>query len=210
MGSHIPDQAGNPLNIEPTGNLIENNYIGIDAAGTKALGNGASGVYDAGSGNTYGGTTAGLGNVISGNKAGGLKAGGSITIEGNYIGTDATGNVALGNRGLSGIDTSQDIGGAPVLSTSSRTTWSRATFGRGSTWTQSSQESQATYTIANNLDRDQRRRDRGAWGTAVLGSWSRRIRERLDPGQRDLRECRGLGVLAVHRPGAARTWSRET
>ncbi len=39
MVSIIPDQAQNPLNIEPTGNRIENNYIGIDAAGTKALGN---------------------------------------------------------------------------------------------------------------------------------------------------------------------------
>ena len=36
-----PDQTMNPLNITPTGNLIENNFIGIDAAGTKALANSA-------------------------------------------------------------------------------------------------------------------------------------------------------------------------
>src|SRR5262249_8925957 len=79
-----------------TGNLIENNYIGVDASGTKALAN-LVGVRDNGSGNTYGGTLAGAGNVISGNSFGGIKSDGSITIEGNFIGTDATGNVALGN-----------------------------------------------------------------------------------------------------------------
>jgi CSLREA domain-containing protein len=57
-GISIPDQAGNPLKVEPTGNLVENNYIGIDAAGNTALGNFNVGVNDSGSGNTYGGTTA--------------------------------------------------------------------------------------------------------------------------------------------------------
>ena len=66
-GVYVPDQAANPLNIEPTGNVIENNFIGLDAAGTKAIGNEYAGVEDFGSGNTYGGTAAGLGNVISGN-----------------------------------------------------------------------------------------------------------------------------------------------
>ncbi len=94
-GVEIPEN--NPLNITPTGIVVENNFIGIDAAGTKALANGQAGVADFGSGNTYGGTTAGLGNVISGNAAGGLKSTGSITILGNFVGTDATGNVALGN-----------------------------------------------------------------------------------------------------------------
>ena len=47
--------------------------------------------------NTFGGTTAASVNVISGNNEGGIKSTGSITIEWNDIGTDATGNVALGN-----------------------------------------------------------------------------------------------------------------
>ena len=100
-GVYVPDQASNPLNIAPTGNVIENNIIGLDATGTKAIENHSSGVYDSGSGNTYGGTTAGLGNVISGNYDGGLNTSGNVTIEGNYIGTDVTGNVAIGN-GLGG------------------------------------------------------------------------------------------------------------
>jgi archaellum component FlaF (FlaF/FlaG flagellin family) len=86
-----------PPGVVPTGNLVENNIIGLDAAGTKALSNSQAGVADFGSGNTYGGTTAGLGNVLSGNGADGLKANGSVTVEGNYVGTDVTGNVGIGN-----------------------------------------------------------------------------------------------------------------
>jgi CSLREA domain-containing protein len=162
-GISIPDQAANPLNIEPTGNQIENNYIGTDAAGNKALGNSGAGVYDYGSGNTYGGTTAGLGNVISGNKSSGLYAGGSITIEGNYFGTDATGNVALGNKG-SGISTSQDTFGAPILSTIITNNVVSDNGGRGVFVTGSSQPSKATYMIANNLI------GTDAAGTAAMGN----------------------------------------
>ena len=60
------------------------------------------------SGNTIGGTVAGAGNVIANNNGQGIEifGGGSPnnTIVGNYIGTDATGTVAMGNSGW-GIDT---------------------------------------------------------------------------------------------------------
>ncbi len=36
------DEAS-PPNVTPTGNLVENNFIGIDAAGTKALTNDSGG-----------------------------------------------------------------------------------------------------------------------------------------------------------------------
>jgi hypothetical protein len=101
-GIYVPNQTYNVLNITPTGNLIENNFIGLDATGTKALSNASGGVQDNGTGDTYGGTTAGLGNVVSGNVEGGISALGSVTIEGNYVGTDAAGNVALGNGGSAG------------------------------------------------------------------------------------------------------------
>ncbi len=150
-GILIPDQSGDPLNIEPTGNVIDNTYIGTDATGTKALGNGYSGVYDSGSGNTYGSNQPNLGDVISGNKEGGLKAGGSITIEGNYVGTDATGEVALGNQGgFPGIYTSQDVGGAPVLSTIIENNVVAANTSGGIAVEGSSQESLATCSITNN------------------------------------------------------------
>ena len=102
--------SGNSANPNPTsgiyiagstasGNVIEGNYIGTDATGTAAVAN-RSGVRVESPNNTIGGTTAGTRNVISGNWAGvlilGSTASGNV-IEGNYIGTDATGTVAVAN-----------------------------------------------------------------------------------------------------------------
>ena len=95
-------------------NLVEGDYIGTDATGTKALPNGYNGldiVYGA-VGNTVGGTTAGARNVISGNAFEGVLLGfaGTTTnlVEGNDIGTDYTGTKAVPN----GQDGVQIIGGA--------------------------------------------------------------------------------------------------
>jgi Periplasmic copper-binding protein (NosD) len=101
-GVFVPDQSNNPLNITPTGNVIENNIIGLDAVGTKSIPN-ALGVYDGGSGDIYGGTAPGLGNVISGNNGNGINFTGSITIEGNYVGTNAAGNATGGQGQATGI-----------------------------------------------------------------------------------------------------------
>ncbi len=88
-----------------TGNVIEGNRIGTDAAGTSALGNGEHGVVMAlgAHANTIGGTAAGAGNVISGNSNHGVFLSGDNNIlQGNLIGTDAAGTGPLGNAG-SGI-----------------------------------------------------------------------------------------------------------
>ena len=87
-----------------SGNDIQGNYIGTNVSGTGALGNAWDGVWiDAGAhGNTIGGTSTGARNIISGNLDDGIQiSGGSSgnTVLGNYIGTDATGSVALGNDG---------------------------------------------------------------------------------------------------------------
>jgi titin len=91
------------------GNTVNGNYIGIDVTGAVALGNTGQGVYlQNANTNTIGGPDPGEGNVISANgnpsplKAGIELAGTSgantdNVIQGNYIGTDATGTVALGN-----------------------------------------------------------------------------------------------------------------
>ncbi|MBX9581092.1 MAG: hypothetical protein K2X87_12355, partial [Gemmataceae bacterium] len=83
-------------------NLVAGNVIGLNAAGTAAVGNGFSGVrVDGGAAdNTIGGAAAGARNVISGNGKHGVVATGGAArtaILGNYIGTDATGTAALGN-----------------------------------------------------------------------------------------------------------------
>ncbi|MHB8646480.1 MAG: beta strand repeat-containing protein [Thermomicrobiales bacterium] len=86
-----------------TANVIQGNYIGTNAAGSAALGNGF-GLYIVNADhNTIGGNGAGQGNIISGSSATGVLitgiGGTGNTLAGNLIGTDATGNVALGNNG---------------------------------------------------------------------------------------------------------------
>src|SRR6185437_796051 len=80
-------------------NLVEGNFIGTDVTGTHALGNGDKGVGIAwDNGNTIGGTVAGAGNVISGNGPAGIEVNANNTlIAGNYVGTDASGTIAIGN-----------------------------------------------------------------------------------------------------------------
>ncbi|MDJ0893046.1 MAG: DUF2341 domain-containing protein, partial [Gammaproteobacteria bacterium] len=97
---------GIDLNPGAEGNVIIGNYVGTDAAGTAAIGNGLGGsawtggiLLDA-SNNTIGGNTAGERNLISGNQRYGVLLSVSATgnvIEGNYIGTDVSGTVDLGN-----------------------------------------------------------------------------------------------------------------
>jgi hypothetical protein len=87
------------------GNIIEGNYIGTNAAGDTAKGNGGSGVaiFGASSDNLIGGTTAAARNVISGNTMSGIQistgSAGSNRIKGNYIGISATTWDSVGNLG---------------------------------------------------------------------------------------------------------------
>jgi parallel beta-helix repeat protein len=102
-------------------NLVEGNYIGTNAAGTAALGNGVNGVeiMNGASSNTIGGVTSSARNVISGNGGTGVvltNYGTSYNlVEGNYIGTNAAGTGAVGNGVygviISGGAASNTIGG---------------------------------------------------------------------------------------------------
>ncbi len=105
-------------------NLVEGNFIGLNAAGTTALPNDAAGVYIYGGATsiTVGGTAAGAGNVISGNTTYGVEISdegtSNIVVAGNYIGTNAAGSAAIGN-GNTGVilengTTDDMIGGAVV------------------------------------------------------------------------------------------------
>jgi hypothetical protein len=95
--------SGNGININgsnPTSdaNLVEGNFVGIDASGTRALGNENGITIFGGLSDTIGGTTPEARNVISGNVYSGLAfIGLANVVEGDYIGTDITGTQALAN-----------------------------------------------------------------------------------------------------------------
>lgn len=81
--------------------VVRGNYIGLDANGTYAIGNGNVGVWLQNSpSNTIGGSLSGAGNVVSGNSNGGLWLTTSAwnTIQGNLIGLNAVGAAAIGNN----------------------------------------------------------------------------------------------------------------
>jgi hypothetical protein len=83
-------------------NIVSGNYIGTDPGGTIAVGNQPVGIqiYNDARENRIGGSTPGEHNLISGNTTGiMLNDPGTIsnTVIGNYIGTDASGTLAVGN-----------------------------------------------------------------------------------------------------------------
>lgn len=108
--------SGNQVGVKINGssatqNLVEGNFIGVDALGVADRGNSDEGVLIEGAfGNTVGGTTSGTGNVISANQWG-IRLDGSTAadnlIEGNLIGTDVTALAPLGNE-VNGVIFSND------------------------------------------------------------------------------------------------------
>jgi len=94
--------SGIYVTTNSAGNVVQGNFIGVDATGASALGNLINGIsIDSAGLNTVGGTTAGARNVISGNTDYGIEvfstgATGNV-IQGNYIGLAVTGRSALAN-----------------------------------------------------------------------------------------------------------------
>jgi hypothetical protein len=80
-------------------NFVYGNFIGTNAAGTAAVGNGGNGMTINTRGNFIGGPGASGRNVISGNGNHGILVSDSNVVEGNFIGTNASGSAALGNAG---------------------------------------------------------------------------------------------------------------
>ena len=110
--------VGSPIDFAT--DLVEGNFLGTDATGTRPLPNdgdgihitatqsliGGSGPTIGGSGSTIGGTSAGAGDVISGNAGFGIAIDGEsfanpdgALVEGDFLGTDVTGTKALPDGG---------------------------------------------------------------------------------------------------------------
>ena len=109
-GNVISGNSDTGLEIQDsnsTGNRIEGNIIGLNAAGTAAIGNLDGVIIEDAHHNTIGGATSAQRNVISGN-TGGLQGNGVVIfgtnaignlVQNNYIGTDISGSLDLGNAG---------------------------------------------------------------------------------------------------------------
>lgn len=137
------------VDCHSAGNDVQGNYIGLNAAGTAAMGGQPfGGIEVVRSSNTrIGGTSPGAGNVIAGN-VGIFSVGIAVstfstgtTVQGNYIGTDATGNTPLGGQDICGIEVFNvcliTIGGT----TSAARNVIAGNDGRGIVFTSSSYES---------------------------------------------------------------------
>ncbi len=110
--------------VNSSNNIVQGNLIGTSINGSTSAGNLVGVLALDGSNNTIGGSSAASRNVISGNFGDGVFLGTSSSVggvassnivEGNYIGTDQTGNNALGNQGYgvqvsSGVDNT--VGGS--------------------------------------------------------------------------------------------------
>src|SRR5207249_4222983 len=112
--------AGIRVSDGASGARVQGNFIGTDAAGTSKVPNRAGLVLDRASGALVGGADSDARNLISGNDQSAIyltgAAAAAARIEGNFIGTDVTGNVALGNSsalGFFAIDISGQFGVPP-------------------------------------------------------------------------------------------------
>ncbi|MGD9030083.1 MAG: hypothetical protein PVG25_09740, partial [Anaerolineae bacterium] len=112
QGNLISGNSGSGVSIHDSGtmsNAVSGNYVGTDASGIAAMGNGAESIHVAdfasynligGVNGTPGGACSGECNLISGNDDGGIEiedGATNNTVSGNYIGTDASGTMAVGN-----------------------------------------------------------------------------------------------------------------
>jgi CSLREA domain-containing protein len=105
-GNLISGNNQNGVTINGDNNTVQGNLIGVDSAGSVALGNSQAGVeVRVGLNNIIGGSSAGSRNIISGNGNSGVILNGNFgaitgtQIQGNFVGVASNGTTALGNGG---------------------------------------------------------------------------------------------------------------
>ncbi|HWD94660.1 MAG TPA: M12 family metallopeptidase [Verrucomicrobiae bacterium] len=96
------------LGNDASNNVVQGNFVGLDATGTVAVPNSFAGIYALGGAhdNLIGGANAGAGNIVSGNVSEGIYIADPGTrnnlVQGNRIGTDVSGASGLPN-GFTGV-----------------------------------------------------------------------------------------------------------
>ena len=106
-GNLISGNGLNGVQFDAGGNTVRGNTIGLNLAGTAALGNTNHGIYlSGGDSQVIGGTSALQRNVVSGNGFGGIfvGSGSGHLIQGNYVGTSLDGGAAVGNLAYFGVE----------------------------------------------------------------------------------------------------------
>jgi Ca2+-binding RTX toxin-like protein len=105
---------GIDLDINTGSDVVQGNFIGLDATGANALGNGGDGIHTSAAMALIGGAASGAGNVISSNGGDGIFIDQTASVQGNFIGTNAAGDQARGNHaaGIKVVGTATTIGGA--------------------------------------------------------------------------------------------------
>jgi parallel beta-helix repeat protein len=144
-----------------TGNRVQGNRIGTDSSGTMALGNSTGVQIVDASGSTIGGTAAGARNIISGSINEGIVFNGlaaqNNVIQGNYIGTDATGTLAIANgTGVTINSPNNTIGGTTAAERN-------VISGNGGYGIDLSSDADNTIVVGNYIGTD-------AAGTSALGN----------------------------------------
>lgn len=99
-----------------SGSTVQGNLIGTDVSGTRAVGNGAFGIYVENTRDVLiGGTTAGTGNLIAWQKAGAgisiVGTAGGVSVLGNAVHDNAGLGIDLGAEGVSGNREADTDGG---------------------------------------------------------------------------------------------------
>lgn len=123
----ISGNVGSGIQIDSNSNVVQGNYVGVNAQGSQALSNQGRGIFIQGAGNVIGGLDSTSRNIVSGNWIQGIElrnAGATLnTIQGNFVGTDATGTFAIGNGGnglTMGFGASSNVASSNVISGNQR------------------------------------------------------------------------------------------
>lgn len=98
-GASTGVSSNHGLFINSSGNQVQGNWIGTNAAGNAALANDIGIYAPGGNNNVVGGSSASQRNIVSGNRLSGMELDGSGNqVMGNFIGTDVSGTAAIANK----------------------------------------------------------------------------------------------------------------